>query len=292
MKIVITTDSVLNPRDMENMVPCIINGDKESYYDMKKICNDDIRAISNIEVFERALSGEKFKTASPSIEDFMKVMSLYIEEGYDVIHLAASKGISEGSLNGAYAAANTLSDIYNKEITVIDTMTGGCGGTIINDYANDLVRSNLPKDEIVNKLNEVKKHILATFYISKVEGFVRSGRAPKAANLFDRFSLRYRIDINDGKLHPKIPPYRGSIQSGFMKYLKSVINENNKDSFDPNYLALLITRLNEIDINAAKEYLESLNYFDKKLIKELPFYSAISSYGVEDQVGLALIKKH
>ena len=81
------------------------------------------------------------------------------------------------------------------------------------------------------------------------------------------------------------------IKKEFNKYLKNIVNDNNKTLYDPNYFTLLVTGLKEIDIDDAKTYLESLNYFDVSLIKELPFYGVISAYGVEDQVGIALIKK-
>ena len=44
-------------------------------------------------------------------------------------------------------------------------------------------------------------------------------------------------------------------------------------------------------INAVKNYLSDLRYFDAKNIAELKFYSAIASYGVEDQIGIALLRK-
>lgn len=293
MDTIITTDSGSNPRNTNNMTPCVIYDDKDNlYYDMKKINDDNIRAISNLEVFSRARSGEKFHTAAPNINDFISLMHPYLEQGKKIIHLAMSSGISAGSVNGALVASEMLNDEFGKSVTVIDTLTGGSGGTIINDYASNLARAGVPYDDIVKRIIEVRSRLLTSFYISKVEGFVSSGRAPKEARLLDKLSFRYRIDINSsGKLYPKLPPYRGDIKKEFIKYLKNIVNDNNKTLYDPNYFTLLVTGLKEIDIDDAKTYLESLNYFDVSLIKELPFYGVISAYGVEDQVGIALIKK-
>ena len=293
-KTVITTDSGCNPRNMDYMLPCIVvDSNEKNYYDMKKISNDDIPVINNLEVFDRAVSGERFHTASPNIGDYISVMTPILEEGNNIIHLSMSNGISAGSVNASRVASDMLNDEYGKDrVTVIDTLTAGCGGTIINDYANDLLDKGYSTKSIIEKLKQVKEKIQATFFISKVEGFVNSGRAPHIAILSDKLSLRFRVDINDkGKLYPKLPPYKGSITKQAMKYVKSVVNEENKNNYDPNYITLLITKLKEIDLNEIKEYLISLNYFKKELIKELPFYSAISSYGVMDQVGIGLIKK-
>ena len=76
-----------------------------------------------------------------------------------------------------------------------------------------------------------------------------------------------------------------------MKYLKNIINDNNKYEYDPNYLSILVTKLDEININEVKDYIRSLKYFKEDNIKELDFYGAICSYGVIDQVGIGLIKK-
>ena len=293
-KTVITTDSGCNPRNMDLMVPCIvIDKNEKNYYDMKKISNDNIPIINNLEVFDRAVSGERFHTSAPNIEDYISIMTPILERGDNIVHLSMSNGVSAGSVNASRVASHMLNEEYgNDKVTVIDTLTAGCGGTIINDYANDLIKRELSTREIVEKIEYIKQRILSTFFISKVEGFVSSGRAPKIAILSDKLSLRFRVDINDkGKLYPKLPPYKGKIHNQAMKYIKSVINEDNKNEFDPNYLTLLITRLKEIDLNEIKEYLLNLKYFKEELIKEIEFYSAICSYGVEYQLGLALIKK-
>ena len=215
----------------------------------------------------------------------------YLEEGYDIVHLAMSSGISAACVNEANVVADDLNDIYDNSVNVIDTLTGGCGGTIINDYANNLLKQEKSLQEIIDELNVIKKNILATYYISKVEGFVKSGRAPQGAILSDKLALRYRIDTNDnGKLYPH-NIYRGKNKTQFFKYLRNLINNENKLEYDPNYLSILITKLNEIDIEEVKDYFDSLQYFNKDLIEELKFTSAITSYGVEDQFGIGLLKK-
>ena len=295
MDTIITTDSGCNPRNRDNMVPCVINDSKGIlYYDMKKINDDNIRIVSGIEVLERLRNGERFHTAGPNPSDLVTIMRPYIEQGKKIIHLSMSSGISAGSLSSAKVTADMLNEEFGDVVTVIDTLTGGSGGTIINDYAYSLARGGMSYDEIVKRLLEVRSNILTTFFISKAEGFVRSGRVPKGFRAADGFAIRYRVDVNSsGKLVPKFPPHRyPDVNKGFMKYLKDIINEDNKTVFDPNYLALLTTKLEAIDIEAAKAYLASLNYFDIGLINELPFYAAISAYGVEDQVGIALIKKY
>ena len=293
-KTVITTDSGCNPRNTDLMAPCVvIDSEENSYYDMVKISSDDIPAISNLEVFDRAFSGEKFHTSGPVIADYVTMMVPLLEEDNNIIHLATSSNVSAGSVNGSRVASDMLNDDYGDDrVTVIDTLAVGAGGTIINDYANDLVKRGISTKQIIDELKKVKEKIVNSYFISKVEGFVSSGRAPKIAVLSDKLSFRFRVDVNDkGKLVPHLPPLRGKIKDQAMKLIRTIVNKDNMHEFDPNYLTLLITKLEEINIDDIKNYLSDLKYFKNNLIEELKFYSAISSYGVIDQVGIALIKK-
>ena len=294
-KTVITTDSGSNPVNMENMIPCIIiDSNDKNYYDMKKINSEtNIEVINNLEVFKRAVSGERFHTSSPNFEDYRLVMTDFLEKGYNVVHIAMSSGISAGSVNTACIVANELNEEYGENrVNIIDSLTGGSGGTVLNDYANDLVKKELTTKEIVEELEKVKKELLTSFYISKVEGFVKSGRAPVGVTLSDILSFRYRIDVKEnGKLFPNLPVLRGNINVQFMKWLKTLVNENNIHKYNPYYISLLKTQLKEIDIDNAINYLKSFNYF-KTDIQVHEFYGAICSYGVEDQIGIGLIKKY
>ena len=293
---VITTDSGSNPRYMDTMIPCVItDSNNKEYSDMIKLTDESAPAISNEEVFKRALSGEKFRTASPAIGDFAAIMKPHLEAGEDIIHLSMSSGISAGSYNASRIVAEGLNEQYGEgRVTAIDTLTGGVGGTIINDYANNLVYQGVPKETLINELENVKKRVLTAFYIPSVSGFVKSGRAPKGLNVSDKLGLRYRIDVNEsGKLVPRLRPLlHGGIEPQFMRFLEEIINDKNKEDYDPNFLALAITSLKKIDVERIKGYLYGLNYFDPNIIDTIPFYGAISSYGVEDQVGIALIKRH
>lgn len=292
-KVVITTDSGCNPKNITNMLPdMIIDSNNISYYDLKKVDKDStIEAINYEEVFDRTINGERFHTSSPNINDYVILQKEILDNDNDIVHISTSSGVSSGSVNASKVARDMLNDLYDEErVSVVDSMTAGSGGTVINDYAIDLANKGLSRNEIVEELENVKKRLLTTFYVAKVEGFVSSGRAPSGLKLSDKLSLRYRVDINsNGRLFPKLPVLRGNIKAQFMKYLKTIINESNIEEYDPNYLSLLITKLKEIDIEETKEYIDSFKYF--KPVSELKFYGAISSYGVEDQVGLGLIKK-
>lgn len=289
-KVVITTDSGCNPFNTENMIPDYVNRlrDGKQYSDTIKNKNNNIDIIKGKDVLNNFINGEVYKTSAPSVDDFYEKFIEEINKGNDVIHLAMSSKISQASVNSAYAAINMLDN--NEHVHLIDTLTGGTGGAIINLYADFLKKQGLSYKELIKELEELKKRVLSTYYVSSVKGFVSSGRAPSTLKFSDKLKLRYRVDINEnGKLLPKIPPKRGSINSTSIKYAREIINENNIEEYDPEFLAILKMQLEKIDMDNIVNYIKSFNYF--KNIEIGNFYSVISSYGVVDQYGFGLVKK-
>ena len=79
-KIVITTDSGIDPIHEETMIPGqIVENEIKSYQDMKEITPE--------EILEKIKTGSNFKTSSPMIGDYEKIFIPYLEDQYDIIHL-------------------------------------------------------------------------------------------------------------------------------------------------------------------------------------------------------------
>ena len=289
-KTIITTDSGLNPIDTTNMIPGIILSKGEEYYDTVKLNKDDmIKKISSKEIFERRLKGEKFTTSSPSYVDYMKLFIKYIVGGYNVIHLSTSSSVSAGSVNIPYNIIKHLDDRYHDNIHLIDTLTAGSGGTLINLIAHDLLAKGLDNKEIVSILEDIKKDIFSSYYISEFSGYRESGRVPYGTKVFDVLNFRYRIDINEkGALFPK-KFYRGTINTTSKKYIEEIINDKTIDNYMQDYLILLNMPLDKIDKEEIINYIRSFNYF--KNIVEGDFYGTISAYGVKDQLGIAMLRR-
>ena len=288
-KVVITTDSGCNPINKDNMIPGIIIGKTENYYDTIKISNDDMTVLDGKEVLERVINGEKLTTSGPNYNDYLYVFTKYLSQGYDIVHLCTSSLISAGSNNMPYAVINEIAEEYDNKVYLIDTMNVGSGGTIINLLAENLKNSRLSAHDIKEVLERIKLRILSSYYISSLTGYRTSGRVPQGTKLLDIMSLRYRVDVNDkGELVPK-KFFRGKVGVNALKYVKDLINENNIENFDSEYLTFLSTILNQIDKEEILDYIKSFNYF-KNVIEE-NFYGIISAYGVIDQIGIGLVKK-
>ena len=290
-KTIITTDSGLNPINHNNMVPGVIVNDDTMYYDTVKVNTvNNIKAISSREILSKRLNGLKFTTSAPSYGDYISIFNKILDEGKEIVHLSMSSAISSGSVNMANNVINMIKDDRECELYLVDTLTGGSGGTVIAKLAEDLADEGLSAKEIKKELEKLKLRILSTYYISDFSGYRESGRVPNGTKFLDMLSVRYRIDINEkGALFPK-KFYRGKIDSTSLKYVKELINEDNIKTYDPRYVSFLnMPFLNKINKEELINYIKSFHYFYNILEDE--FLGTITAYGVKDQLGIGLLKK-
>lgn len=287
-KVIITTDSGLNPIKKETMIPGIIISNNKSYYDTLKIADDDNDVLNGKDALNKVIQGERLSTSAPSLEDYEKVFVKYLKEGYDIVHLATSESISPASVNSPYIIINNLRDKYDNDIYLLNTNTIGTGGTLINLLAEDLKKRGLPAEEIRNELLKIKDTIYSSYYIPELKGYRASGKIPQRTKLLDILAIRYQVIVNkNGELVPK-KFYRGNIMKNAYKYIQETINKDNLNNYDSKYIVFLSTILDKIQKETLLNYINDLNYFEN--IIDENFYGTISAYGVIDQIGIGLKK--
>ena len=295
-KIILTTDSgmCVVKKDDRIIIPAqVVSSEGNSYYDNGQ--------ISNKKILEDMEKGTIYKTSSPLLGDFEKAFRSILEQGKDVIHLSMSSGISEGSVNGANVVANELNEEYKNRVYVIDTLTGATGGTLFYELAYyELLNSNLPTKELVDKLNVLKKYIKTSFYVPNIDGYIRSGRDKTNSHLKDTIfratsklakmaSVKFRVDFHEnGDLFLK-KIFRSPQSIGMEKMVSDIVNKNNIEQFDPRFICLGNLYKDQVDMEKIKYYLKSLNYFDKIIEREIG--SVVAAYGCNDLCGISLMKK-
>lgn len=294
--IVITTDSGICPIKKEDtkIIPAIISCSNGFSY-------SDDGSIENKKILENIEKGFSYKTASPILGNFDETFRNVLKEKKDIIHLSMSSGISEGSVNGATLVANYLNEEYDNKIYVIDSLTGATGGTLFYELAyQELLNSNLPTNELVNKLNILKNKIQTSFYVPNIDGYIKSGRDKTNSNLKKRvlsttsqiikkFNFKFRVDFNKkGDLYLK-EMFRGSQSLGMDKIVKDIVNDNTIENYDKRLVVLGNLFKDKVDMEKIKDYLKSFNYFDNIIEKEIG--SVVAAYGCKDLCGIALVKK-
>lgn len=289
-KIIITTDSGMDPINEENMISALLIEDDNNTY-------KDVREITSKEILKKNNEGHIFKTASPVLEDYETMFKKYLNDN-DIIHLSMSSGISEGSVNASRLMADSLNDEYENNVYVVDSYTGAVGGTLFLEYAKYLVENSSNKEELIDNLNELKTRVKTSFFVPNPEGFIRSGRNRldmknklliKGVEVSRKLNIKFRVDFNEnGNLYVK-SVLRTKNNKGFLKLVKDVVNEENKKIYDPKYV--VVGTLNEVEVNMQEiiEYLNNLNYFENIIRKDIN--GVVAAYGCNDLCGISLVKK-
>lgn len=294
--LVLTTDSamcVLEKNDSIIIPTQIIDNKGNSYYD-----NID---INNKKILEDMKKGIIYKTSSPLLGDFENTFRSILEKGKDVVHLSVGSGVSQGSVNGANIIANQLNSEYDNKIYVVDSLTGATGGTLLYELAyQELIKSNLPTEKLVEKLNQLKKQVKASFYVPNIDGYIRSGRDTTKSNLKNSVlsttsklakmaCFKFRVEVNDkGHLFLK-KFFRATEEKGMIKMVMDIVNENTIETFDKRIVSIGSLYKDKVDLEKIKEYLLSFKYFDN--IIENDIGSVIAAYGCNDLCGIALMKR-
>ena len=292
-KIVITTDSGIDPINTNNMIPSqIIENGETSYRDMID--------ITPKEILSRQKLGSTFKTSSPILSDYEDKFRELLGAYDEIIHLSMSSGISEGSVNSSKLIAADLNDELGEKIHVVDTLTGATGGTLLNEIANNILFKCDDSETIINILNDIKTRITTSFYVPNPEGFVRSGRNKSDLYLKEKALLmgvkasimagiKFRVDFNnEGNLYTK-GISRKKISQGAIKLVADVVNEDNKHLFEKNYAVVGTVQEDKVNMQDIIDYLYSLKYFNRVIRKDIN--GIVACYGSPDLVGISLVRK-
>lgn len=270
-KIILTSDSGIDPTNEQNMIPALIIENGEKTY-------KDCLEINSSKILKRIKEENVFTTSSSLLGDYYNMFSKIFENGDDVIHLYMSSGISEGSFNFAFLTANTLNEEYNNKVYVIDTLNGATGGTLIYNIADGLIKKEYSAKSIIEYLNILKNNILTSFYVPDPKGFIRSGRN------------KSELCIKDKAILMGLKIFKSKRKDGMMKLTQNIINEQNKYEYDSKIAVVGTVKERYVLIDDIITYLEDLNYFDKITRKDIN--GIIAAYGSEDLCGISLIKKY
>ncbi len=133
--------------------------------------------ISDDDHYKRLRKGELPDTTQPSPEDFTKIYKPLIEEGYSIISIHISSGIS-GTINSANAAKEALG---SPDIHIFDSKFTSMGlGFQIMEIARMLYEERNSKEEVLKEIPNLQKHMNIFFLVGDLFWLARLGRIGKA----------------------------------------------------------------------------------------------------------------
>ncbi|MBM7703200.1 DegV family protein [Metabacillus iocasae] len=196
-KIKIVTDSTLdlsqeelNQYDIE-VVPLSIYIDDETFLDRV-----DITPTQFIEKMKQ--SKELPKSSQPAAGQFVQVYERLVQEGYDVISIHMTGGMS-----GTVRSAESAAEMVEGHITVIDSMYISKALSFQVIEAAKMAKEGKSVEEIVNRVEEIRKGTTLFVVVDTLENLIKGGRIGRGKGLIGSIlNIKPIASLADGVYTP------------------------------------------------------------------------------------------
>lgn len=143
---------------------------------------DDLGQSMPFDKFYQAMvDGSDTKTSQVNADEYESYFRKFLEEGYDILHLTLSSGISS-TLNSAMIAKNTLQEEYpDRKIYVVDSLGASSGYGLLMDQLADLRDKGKSIDDVFQYAEENKLKLNHWFFSTDLTFYIKGGRISKTA---------------------------------------------------------------------------------------------------------------
>ncbi len=239
--------------DIEILPLHILLGEKE-YRDGIDITPDDIYKWSDD-------NKTTPKTSAVSLEDAMKAMKPYLDEGCELVCFCISEEMSTTG-NVLRLAAEELE--AENRVSVVNSANLSTGIGLLVIEAAIMAREGKSRLEIAERMEELKPQVRASFVVDTLTYLYRGGRCSGLAAMAGSvLKLHPKIVVKDGIMGAE-KKYRGKLAGAILSYAKDM---------EPQLLRAKKERVfithsgcDAAAIDAVREYLQSLEHFDEILI--------------------------
>jgi DegV family protein with EDD domain len=154
--------------------------------------------------FDRMRKGATVSTFATNPDKSKEIFRKQLSEGYDVLHIAFSSGLSSAYNNSVIAANEVLPEFPGARIEVIDSLSASGGQGLYVWYALQLQKQGKSMDEIIDWLKENKLHLCHSFTVDDLAYLHRGGRISKTVKIFGTLlNVKPVLHVdNEGKLVP------------------------------------------------------------------------------------------
>ena len=169
------------------------DGDDTIYYNNEMTADD---------FYARMKSGGVAKTSAVNAESFMQGFEEVLQEGKDLLYLGFSSGLSATYQAGRVAAAELAEKYPERRILTVDTLSASVGQGLLVKMAVDMKAKGATMDEIVARVEDVKKSVCHWVTVEDLVYLKRGGRiSPALAFVGNALGLKPMICVdNAGKL--------------------------------------------------------------------------------------------
>ncbi len=259
------------------VIPLMINLGDKSYTDGVDIFPEDIYRWSD----ETKLTP---KTSSASYENVLNVLKPLDNENTDIIFI----GISEKMSVNCNTVRLAGEELKHARLFVIDSMnlSTGIGLSVLS--AAGMAADGMCAEEIVSKINDLKKNVRASFVVDTLTFLYRGGRCSGVARLVaNTLKLKPEIYVENGEMQVG-KKYRGKQDSVILKY--AMDRKDNLLHADKSMVFITHSGCAQHAIDNVKHFLEELDYFENIYITRAG--GVVSSHCGPGTLGVLFIQKN
>lgn len=151
--------------------------------DGKQYADDLGQSISFEEFYHKMATGSDTKTSQVNTGEFVEYFEPFLKEGYDIIHVTLSSGIS-GVYNSACGARDILKDKYpDQKIYIVDSLAASGGYGLLMDKLADLRDEGYDIDQLHDWVEENKLRLNHWFFSTDLSFYVKGGRISKTSGM-------------------------------------------------------------------------------------------------------------
>ncbi len=129
--------------------------------------------------YNRMRQGEMPVTNAIIPEEMRNDLRPFLEQGYDILHLAFSSGLSSSCQNAALAANELREEFPDRKIVVIDTYAASLGEGLLVHKAIQLKKQGKSLEEVAKWVEDNRDHLCHLFTVDDLFHLQRGGRVSK-----------------------------------------------------------------------------------------------------------------
>ena len=173
-KYVIVTDS------SSDLTRDIINDPEVIYLQLDVLMDGEpSRANCDVDIkdfYAKLRSKKNATTSAVNIDKFIETFDKYLSEGYDVLYLGFSSGLS-GTFNAGFVAAKELSEKYpERKVFAVDTLAASLGEGLLVYYAFKMKQDGADIESVRDYVEENKLKLCHWFTVDDLFFLKRGGR--------------------------------------------------------------------------------------------------------------------
>ena len=194
-------DELLGNRDID-VLPMIVTRDDDAEFDANII---DLQ-----QMYSEMKAGSFFKTAQVNLDLYIKKFEKYTQEGYKIICVTLSSGLSSTYSTAVLAAETVCLQDPSARIEVIDSKSGTVGYGCPMTAAYDMLQQGAGFEELTDYLKYAADHIEHIFTVQNLDTLFRGGRLTKTAyTLAVSLNIRPILEIDSAGSLTVIEKVRG-----------------------------------------------------------------------------------